>query len=56
MNGAGAAGLSISQVLIELGATNIIICDTIGSIYKDRTENMNNEKVSNLCSFLMTNH
>jgi malate dehydrogenase (oxaloacetate-decarboxylating) len=41
INGGGAAGLSITNLLLNLGVVNIIICDTKGAIYKGRTENMN---------------
>jgi malate dehydrogenase (oxaloacetate-decarboxylating) len=44
MNGAGAAGLSVTELLVTNGATNIIICDTNGAIYTGRPENMNNFK------------
>ena len=35
VNGAGAAGSAIVKMLISLGATNIIICDTKGILHKD---------------------
>lgn len=41
INGAGAAGLSICELLLSIGIINIIICDTKGTIYKDRKEGMN---------------
>ena len=44
VNGGGAAGLSITQLLIKIGCKNIIICDTKGAIYQSRTFNMNENK------------
>ncbi len=44
MNGAGAAGLSVTELLISYGFTNFIICDTEGAIYKGRPGNMNEFK------------
>lgn len=45
MNGAGAAGLSVANLLITYGCKNFIICDTKGALYKDRKENMNDFKM-----------
>lgn len=44
INGAGAAGLSVSQLLQTEGAKNIIVCDTSGAIYSGRPNNMNEFK------------
>ena len=46
INGAGAAGIACSDLLVEFGVKkeNIILCDTLGSIYKGRTERMNKYK------------
>ncbi len=44
MNGAGAAGISVTELLISYGFTNFIICDTEGAIYKGRPNNMNEFK------------
>jgi malic enzyme len=44
MNGAGAAGLSITQLLLEFGVNNFVICDTEGAIYEGREKNMNEFK------------
>ena len=41
MNGAGAAGIAVSSLLIKYGYTNFIVCDTKGAIYKGRPEGMN---------------
>ncbi len=46
MNGAGAAGLSVCDLLLTYGAKNIIVCDTTGAIYLDRPKNMNTFKTS----------
>lgn len=44
INGAGAAGLSIAELLLCYGTENIIITDTRGALYKQRTINMNDQK------------
>lgn len=44
MNGAGAAGLSVTKLLMNYGFTNFIICDTEGAIYQGRPNNMNEFK------------
>lgn len=44
INGAGAAGIAITKLLISLGVTNIIMCDSKGIIYKNRPDGMNKEK------------
>ena len=44
MNGAGAAGLSVCDLLLTYGAKNIIVCDTTGAIYTGRKKNMNSFK------------
>jgi len=43
INGAGAAGTAISNILSEAGANNIIVCDRNGVLYKGR-DNMNDAK------------
>ena len=43
INGAGAAGTAISNLLSEAGANNIIVCDRNGVLYKGR-DNMNDAK------------
>lgn len=45
INGAGAAGVAIAKLLHSFKAKNIIVCDTVGAIYKERTERMNSVKV-----------
>ena len=41
MNGAGAAGIAVSSLLVHYGYKNFIVCDTKGAIYKGRPEGMN---------------
>jgi len=45
-NGAGASGIACAKFHISLGVRkeNIIMCDTVGVIYKGRTEHMNEFK------------
>jgi malate dehydrogenase (oxaloacetate-decarboxylating) len=44
VNGAGAAGIAITKLLLKMGAKDIILCDTKGAIYKGRTAGMNQYK------------
>ncbi len=41
INGAGAAAISITRLLLTAGFKNIILCDRKGAIYEGRTEGMN---------------
>jgi len=41
MNGAGAASIAISKLLLSAGVKDLTLCDTRGAIYKGRTEGMN---------------
>ncbi|OGP49320.1 MAG: malate dehydrogenase [Deltaproteobacteria bacterium RBG_13_43_22] len=41
INGAGAAAIAVSRLLLEMGVRQIILCDTLGAIYLGRTEGMN---------------
>lgn len=45
MNGAGAAGLSVTSLLMEYGAKDFIVCDRTGALYEGRQENMNKNKM-----------
>jgi malate dehydrogenase (oxaloacetate-decarboxylating) len=45
LNGAGAAGIAIAQLLQKAGATRIVLCDTKGIVSKDRTD-LNPQKQS----------
>lgn len=38
VNGAGAAGTSVTKLLVKAGAKNIILCDKEGSIYRGSSE------------------
>lgn len=44
INGGGAAGISITEMLLHIGVKSIIVCDTKGAIYKGRKDNMNKQK------------
>lgn len=44
VNGAGAAGIAISKLLLKMGMKDIILCDTKGPIYEGRAEGMNKYK------------
>ncbi|MES1038800.1 NAD(P)-dependent malic enzyme [Peribacillus simplex] len=44
VNGAGAAGIAISKLLLNMGVQDIILCDTKGAIYKGRENGMNSMK------------
>jgi malate dehydrogenase (oxaloacetate-decarboxylating) len=41
INGAGAAGIAIIKLLLNMGVKDIIMCDTKGAIYEGRQEGMN---------------
>jgi len=41
MLGAGAAGIAVSQMLLEYGIGDIVVYDSTGPIYRGRTERMN---------------
>lgn len=41
LNGAGAAAISITKLLLCAGAKHIVLCDRKGAIYEGRTEGMN---------------
>ena len=40
-NGAGAAAIAISKLLLSAGAKNVILCDRNGAIYEGREKGMN---------------
>ncbi|WP_313893210.1 malic enzyme-like NAD(P)-binding protein [Psychrobacillus sp.] len=44
INGAGAAGMAILRILLQLGYKEIIMCDSTGIIYEGREEGMNSVK------------
>ncbi|WP_409305087.1 NADP-dependent malic enzyme [Peribacillus sp. SCS-155] len=41
VNGAGAAGIAITKLLLNMGVKDIILCDTKGAIFKGREIGMN---------------
>lgn len=41
VSGVGAAGVACTKIIMAAGVTNIIGCDTVGAIYRDRPEHMN---------------
>jgi len=41
INGAGAAAIAVSKLLLESGVRQIILCDTHGAIYTGRNDGMN---------------
>ncbi len=41
INGAGAAGIAILKLLLQIGYKNVIMCDSKGIIYKGRPNGMN---------------
>ena len=43
-NGAGAAGIAVTKLLLAAGVQDVILCDRAGAIYKGRHDNMNSEK------------
>ncbi len=44
INGAGAAGLAVTKLLLAAGAGRIVICDRQGTLYPGRKEGMNPAK------------
>ncbi|MED4228984.1 NADP-dependent malic enzyme [Neobacillus cucumis] len=44
INGAGAAGVAIAQLLNRFGVYDVILCDTKGAIYENRQYGMNSFK------------
>ena len=44
VNGAGAAAVAITRLLIRYGVKDIVLCDRVGAIYKGRQEGMNKVK------------
>jgi malate dehydrogenase (oxaloacetate-decarboxylating) len=41
VNGAGAGAISVSELILQSGVKNLILCDTKGAIYQGRQEGMN---------------
>ncbi|GAB4250432.1 NAD(P)-dependent malic enzyme [Deferrisoma sp.] len=41
VNGAGAAALAVTRLLLDAGARNVIVCDRTGALYAGRKKGMN---------------
>jgi malate dehydrogenase (oxaloacetate-decarboxylating) len=41
VNGAGAAGIAVTKLLMVLGVKDVVLCDSKGAIFEGRTQNMN---------------
>lgn len=41
ISGAGASGIATAKLLLKYGVRNIVMCDTVGVIYRGRKERMN---------------
>lgn len=46
INGAGAAGMAITKLLISVGVKDVLLCDRTGIIYEGRAKGMNSFKES----------
>lgn len=44
INGAGAAGIAVTKLLLGLGIGDVVLCDRLGAIYEGRAEHMNFSK------------
>ena len=44
INGAGAAGVAVTKLLLALGAGDVVLCDRAGAIYQGRTGHMDASK------------
>ncbi|MBL8129010.1 MAG: NADP-dependent malic enzyme, partial [Chloroflexia bacterium] len=44
INGAGAAGIAVTKLLLGLGVGDIVLCDRVGAIYEGRNERMDFSK------------
>ncbi len=41
VNGAGAAALAVTKLLLDAGAVNVVVCDRTGALYRGRRKGMN---------------
>ncbi|WP_062285305.1 NAD(P)-dependent malic enzyme [Neomoorella mulderi] len=41
INGAGAAGIAISKLFLDMGVGDLVLCDSVGAIYAGREKGMN---------------
>jgi malate dehydrogenase (oxaloacetate-decarboxylating) len=46
VNGAGASGVAVSKLIMDMGVNDLILCDTTGALYVGRSKNMNPYKAS----------
>ncbi len=46
VNGAGAAALAVTRLLLDAGAENIVVCDRTGALYRGRKKGMNPYKAA----------
>jgi malate dehydrogenase (oxaloacetate-decarboxylating) len=46
VNGAGAAGIAVTKLLLRAGVRDIVLCDRAGALYLGRTEHMNPYKAA----------
>jgi len=46
ISGAGAAGTAITELLQRAGIGDVVLCDSVGVVHRDRKENMNAEKLA----------
>jgi Malic enzyme, NAD binding domain./Malic enzyme, N-terminal domain. len=54
VNGAGAAGIAITRLLMSMGLKKVILCDTKGAIYKGRDHlNPEKEKIAEITNLEM---
>jgi malate dehydrogenase (oxaloacetate-decarboxylating) len=44
ISGAGAAGTAVTDLLMQAGVGDVVLCDSRGVLYRGRSENMNPEK------------
>jgi malate dehydrogenase (oxaloacetate-decarboxylating) len=44
INGAGAAGIAVTKLLLSLGVGDVILCDRVGAIFEGRGEHMDFSK------------
>lgn len=54
VNGAGAASIAVSKLLLMYGAKNMILCDTKGAIYEGRPDILENKSKQEIAK--LTNH
>ena len=46
ISGAGAAGTAVTDLLMQAGVPDVVLCDSAGALYRGRSENMNPEKAA----------